>query len=113
MCRRASGAPVVMWVTFERATVEFTRGGPAWRRSSDFAERAFCRDCGSALAWRRDGSDLIDLTIGTFDHPEELPPRDHIWTANAIPWLRIADDLPRHPRERVRPQSGGRAPEGV
>lgn len=102
MCRRASGAIVVAWATFESARVSFPRGEPVWRRSSDFAKRAFCAQCGSALAWRRDGEDLIDLTIGSCDRPETLPAAEHIWTGDAIPWLRIADDLPRHRRERPR-----------
>ena len=46
-----------------------------WFRSSDFAERGFCRTCGSALFWKpRDGDD-ISVLAGLFDKPSYLPRR--------------------------------------
>jgi hypothetical protein len=101
MCQRASGAPIVTWATFPSANVEWIKGAPATRRSSDTAERGFCSACGSALFWRGDAEkDLIDLTAGTFDRPETLRPEDHIWIESAMPWLHVADELPRYPRSR-------------
>ncbi len=96
MCRRASGAPVVAWATFLFSAVTFTPG-PVWRRSSEKAQRAFCGNCGSPLAWRGDNSSqTIDLTIGTADRPDTLVPTEHIWTENSVSWLKIDDPLPRH-----------------
>ena len=65
------------------------------------AQRAFCAACGSALAWRGERNpEMIDLTVGSSDRPGALAAREHIWTENNIPWLHIADDLPRYKRER-------------
>jgi hypothetical protein len=101
MCRRASGAPVTAWATFAVANVEFTRVAPALRPSSDIASRGFCAACGSALLWRgKERADFMDLAVGTADEPERLAPREHLWTENAISWLRVEDALPRHRRER-------------
>ncbi len=96
MCRKASGAPVVAWATYGVAKVRF-EGVPAWRRSSDRAERAFCPHCGAAIAWRALADPAnIDLTVGTFDEPDDLKPIDHLWMDARIKWLRIDDNLPKY-----------------
>ncbi len=78
-----------------------TAGEPARRRSSDFGERWFCRDCGTPLAMQVDHQpDTIDFTIATLDRPDAVPPGFHIWTASRIPWFDTADTLPRHERFR-------------
>jgi GNAT superfamily N-acetyltransferase len=96
LCRRASGAPLVTWATFPRAAVTVT-GTPAERRSTPDAVRSFCRDCGTPIAFsERARPTVIDITVGSMDHPEQLRPAGHIWTRGALPWLAIDDDLPRH-----------------
>lgn len=45
--RKVSGAPVVAAVTFPQSAFRFTRGGPKYYKSSEFAERGFCEKCGS------------------------------------------------------------------
>jgi hypothetical protein len=101
MCQRGSGAAVVTWATFPAARVEWVRGRPTLRRSSDIAARGFCGSCGSALLWQGDAhKDLIDLTAGTLDRPEAIKPEDHIWTESAVPWLPVDDGLPRYKRSR-------------
>lgn len=49
MCLRFSGGP---WVAVGVEAVRFTKGEPAIYESSDWAERGFCRDCGSSLFYR-------------------------------------------------------------
>lgn len=101
MCVKASGAPIVTWATFPLDAFDFTLGAPTVRRSSAIAVRGFCAACGSALTWEGDANPgHIDVTVGTLDQPERVAPREHLWTEGAVPWLRIADDLPRHPRSR-------------
>lgn len=103
MCQRTSGAPVVTWLTVPRAALRLVRGAPRQRRSSATAGRGFCADCGTALTFRADARpDVIDVTVASLDHPERVAPRQHIFTASALPWLRLDDELPRH---------DGRAPE--
>jgi hypothetical protein len=101
MCRVGSGAPLVTWVTFARDAFRWTKGAPTIRRSSDIAARGFCSICGTALLWQGDaGPDEIDVTAGSLDRPEAISPQDHLWTESAVPWLTVADDLPRFKRSR-------------
>lgn len=103
MCRRASGAPVVVWAAFPSVAVTFTRGEPARYGSSERGRRGFCSHCGSTLTFQwSDRVEEIDLSVGTLDDPGRLAPRWHIYTADRVPWLHIADDLPRHPQRRPR-----------
>lgn len=101
MCRRATGAPVVAWVTMPAQGFRYTQGTPARYDSSDIAFREFCPRCGTQLTYRARGKPQeVDITSASLDDPAGVPPKDHIWTRSQIPWLRIDDGLPRHARER-------------
>jgi hypothetical protein len=103
MCRRASGAPVVSWLTMPAAGFRFSRGEPARYDSSNVAFREFCPRCGTQLTYRAHASpEEVDITSATLDQPALAPPRDHIWTGSRIPWFEVADTLPRYASERER-----------
>jgi hypothetical protein len=98
MCRRANAAPAVAWAMFREAQVAFLRGRPTSYASSPGARRGFCAACGSQISFTADYiPGLIDLTIGSFDHPETVAPTLHYWDRERLPWLRFADDLPKYP----------------
>jgi GNAT superfamily N-acetyltransferase len=100
LCQRSSGAPVVSWLTVPAPALHWEAGTVRERRSSPHAVRGFCADCGTALIFRADARpDLVDVTVASLDDPAGVAPRRHIWTASAMPWLRLDDDLPRHERE--------------
>jgi hypothetical protein len=40
--------------------------------------------------------DTIDVTVASLDAPEGMEPDDHVWCDRVLPWLRLADDLPRY-----------------
>jgi len=44
--------------------------------------------------------DSIDVTLGSLDHPDTITPEDHIWTKRQIPWIKLADGLPRFETNR-------------
>lgn len=101
MCRRASGAPVVAWVMFPLESFAYTRGTPRSYTSSTWASRQFCEDCGTPLVCRlNEGAVEIDVNVTTLDDPVRVTPSAHIWTSASVPWLELADGLPRHERER-------------
>jgi len=52
----------------------------SWYRSSDFAERGFCTNCGGNLFWRQIDSERISVMAGTIDHPTGLTTKDNIFT---------------------------------
>ncbi|HKI99083.1 MAG TPA: GFA family protein [bacterium] len=101
MCRRASGAPVVVWATYAAEAVAFTQGRPAEYASSANGRRGFCNRCGGALTFRwQDRPGEIDVTVGSLDEPQRFAPGHHIYDADRLPWLTIADDLPRYPASK-------------
>ena len=106
ICRRSTGAPVIVYATVPFAAFVVTRGRPRGRRSSDFGVRQFCGDCGSQLTMHVDHQpDTIDFTIGTLDDPDAVAPGYHIFAGDRIAWFETADRLPRH--ARLRPDTPG------
>jgi hypothetical protein len=90
-CRRASGAPLVTWAGFDSDKFNFTQGQPVSYASSKNVVRTFCGRCGTALTYRHlDLPDLVDLTLGSMDDPEQLEPQDHTWTESKLSWIRLA-----------------------
>ena len=97
MCRRANAAPAVAWAMFEQSQVTFIRNAPTTYKSSPEAERGFCSTCGTQISFTASYiPGLIDLTVGSLDHPEAVGPALHYWDSKRLPWVRFADDLPRH-----------------
>lgn len=66
-------------------------------RASEDAERGFCKVCGSALYWMREGDNSISLMAGLFDQPTGLRGGKHIFVADKGDFYELADDLPKHP----------------
>lgn len=103
-CRRASGAPSVAWVTFERSRFEFLSGRPGVYRSSPGVTRSFCATCGSGLSYENANSaGTIDITTITLDEPKRFPPGQEDWLDHRIPWQ------PVDPRLRHSPRGGSEA----
>ncbi|WP_119420790.1 GFA family protein [Desertibaculum subflavum] len=98
MCRRAHAAPAVGWVMFQEGQVTFTKAEPARYASSVEAQRGFCPTCGTQISFTASFiPGLIDITTGSLDTPEAVPPTLHYWDTRRLPWMRIGDDLPRYP----------------
>jgi hypothetical protein len=101
ICRKSSGAAFVTWVGFPVDAFAFVKGTPAIHRATAKAERAFCPACGTQLTFRHaDSAQQIDVTAGSLDDPEAVRPDAHIWIASRLPWLALADGLPRYQGER-------------
>ena len=107
-CQRAYGNPFGVFAFISAAAFKITRGEPKYSRSSAWAERGFCADCGTPLVFR-DSTQNIGLLISTLDHPADWPPTlCHSGMESRIEWDGIADDLPRWRTRTVRPP--GKAP---
>ena len=98
-CRRATGAPMVGWFSVRPDTLRFMGAEPRRFQSSPGVTRSFCPDCGTPLTFQ-DQPEAIDVTTCSLDHPELLPPADHTRTSGQLPWIRLADNLPRYPHLR-------------
>lgn len=102
MCRGTTGAPCVAWFSIASGGYTLLSGKPAQFRSSAHGTRSFCPACGTQLTFSDDATpDEIDVTTCSLDQPNAMPPRDHIFTASQLPWLKLADELPRYCRSRA------------
>lgn len=98
MCLRWHGH-VGAYTDAKNADVEIEgQGALAWFRSSGFAERGFCRVCGSSLFWRRDGGAMTSIAAGSLDQPSGLTTVRHIFTEHLADYYAISDGLEQLPR---------------
>ncbi len=68
-----------------------------WYRSSNFARRGFCKECGSSLFWERMKSGTISIAAGTLDLPTKLKTVRHIFVADMGDYYKLADKLQKLP----------------
>ena len=95
MCRRWTGT---VFAAFDAPAAAVSVTGPvAVYRSSPFAERAFCRTCGSHLWLRDDGKDY-ELLPGLFDAAADFPLVSEIYVDCRIAALRLEGSHPRGTR---------------
>jgi len=100
MCRRASGAPVVTWLTVDSKNLTFTRAQPVFFSSSSRADRSFCDRCGTSLTFQyKARRETIDVTACSLNDPEQITPRSHVHTASQLSWIRMDDGLRRYKSE--------------
>ena len=96
-CRRTSGAPVVMYVMFEKQGVNFTRGRRKLYESSRGVRRGFCAQCGTPLTWEGvwGGKEVVEVHVSTLDDPELVRPDRHTFYEERLSWFDVFDRLPR------------------
>src|ERR1700675_3324415 len=86
-CRRASAAPTVAWVTFDRGQVEILTGHPRVYRSSQGGARQFCGTCRRQLVYENMASPAtIDITTASLDNPNLFPPTLETWLEHRVTW---------------------------
>lgn len=103
LCRATTGAPVVAWCSVAATNFLYTSGLPRTYRSTPHGTRTFCPICGTQLTFREDGDSGIDVTTASLDHPGEdaVAPRDHTYARSELPWMSIAQVLPRFSTTRT------------
>jgi hypothetical protein len=69
----------------------------AWYRSSDEAQRGFCRHCGSSLFWRPEGRETISVSAGSLNAPTGMKTVRHIFAADKGDYYAIRDGVPQDP----------------
>lgn len=99
-CRRWSGN---YWTSINVPydTLKFPKGEASlkWFRSSDWARRGFCKECGSALFWHGDKLDdhkhRIAVAAGALAAPTGLHLSEHIFVSDKGDFYEIADGAPQ------------------
>jgi hypothetical protein len=94
MCQKSFGSYFASLTGVATDRFEVTRGAPAVFRSSDFAERGFCRDCGTPLTFARVDSGFIAVSMGSLDEPERVRPLHQSGRESRMPWFAALAALP-------------------
>ena len=95
-CRRATSSPMTTWISVPRCSFRFTRGSPRYFNSSPSVTRGFCGTCGSPLTYESERiPDEIHLFAGSLADPSKVRPARHVFVEEQLPWLEVADQLPR------------------
>jgi hypothetical protein len=98
-CRRASAAPTVAWLTFERSQVEILTGHPRTYRSSHGVVRQFCGTCGSQLTYEHvSRPTTIDITTASMDNHGLFTPTMEVWLEQRVPWQALDPARKQYPR---------------
>ncbi|PSJ49988.1 GFA family protein [Kumtagia ephedrae] len=92
MCQKAAGNFYLPLVSVRGAKLTWTRGAPKKFRSSNYASRGFCGDCGTPLSY--EAPDGVALAIAAFDKPEEIAPKMQWGTEAKLPYVDAVPGLP-------------------
>jgi len=90
MCQKAGGGPFMAFASVPTPAFVVTRGEIALYKSSEIADRGFCRDCGTPLTYAGRGADHISVTLGSLDVPGRVAPDVQLGVEGEVAWLRRA-----------------------
>jgi hypothetical protein len=95
-CRRATASPMTSFLGMADGTWDWTGAAPKTYQSSPGTIRAFCPICGTQMAFHttRIPSET-HFYAATLDDPTGFTPTEHDHAREQLPWLHLADDLPR------------------
>lgn len=103
-CRKVNGAAHATnvfvttkqfeWITGEQLIACYDHAG------SERFGNYFCRQCGSSLPRRVQGSALFTIPAGTLDDDPLISPEAHIFVDSKAPWYEIPDKLRLYARYR-------------
>lgn len=101
-CRKDSGSAFSFFAIWPRASVTLSGELGCWE--SRAGGDRFCQNCGSSLFCWSEGSDEIEIKLGSLDGgPSRFRPVYELWTIRREPWLTPLADADQHNRDRMPP----------
>ncbi len=97
-CRKTSGHFVAATAVGSGHLVFLNDAGLSWYRSSDTAQRGFCKQCGSSLFWRPEHGEYVGVWAGSLESPTGIGESKHIYVDDAGDYYDLHDDLPKYPQ---------------
>lgn len=98
-CRKDSGSAFSYFGIWPRMTVMLSGELGSWR--SRAGEDRFCPQCGSSLFCFDEGSDEIEIKLGTLDGgPSMIAPGYELWTIRREHWLKPLETAEQHDQDR-------------
>ncbi len=96
-CQRSSGHHYAATAANDKDFTLIKDDGLKWYKSSNWAERGFCDQCGSNLFWRMNGRDSISILSGSLDDQNTgLKITAHYFVADKKDYYDIADAAPQY-----------------
>ena len=93
MCQKAGGGPNMTLISNFPGNFAWTLGTPATFVSSNIAQRDFCRDCGTPLAYRGP-SGRVSVSYGSLDDPAKVKPGKQYGVEGRVDWIDHLAELP-------------------
>ena len=93
MCQKAVGGPFAVFASVRPEDFRWTRGEPGTFASSSLADRDFCRDCGTPLAYRGP-SGRVSVSYGSLDQPDKVAPQLQFGIEGRRDWIDRLAKLP-------------------
>lgn len=94
MCQKQFGNFFGAFAGVHADLFRVTRGKIAWFKSSDDAERGFCRNCGTPLIYKALSRPYISVSIGSLDRHSEIKPEFQYGMEAREPWFAELEGLP-------------------
>ena len=95
-CRRATASGFTSFLGMADGHWRWTGATPGTYASSPGVARDFCATCGTPMTYRSDRfPGECHFYAATLDNPAAYAPTEHVFTAEQLPWVRLADGLPR------------------
>ena len=95
MCRKTHGH-VGAYTAAPKGALTITEArGLKWYRSSEYARRGFCAECGGSLFFDPVRKDTMSIAAGTLDPPTGLATVVQIHVASAGDYYRIDERVPQ------------------
>jgi len=97
-CRRMTGSSFesAMILPTDQIDVKSGKDNVQTYREEGFANRNFCKTCGSTLfAYQWPDGPMTVVPLGTLDDGAQFKPAMHINVAFKAPWHEITDELPQ------------------
>ena len=97
-CRRAHAAAFVSWTAVPAERFRWLcRDTLVGYRSSDPVTRSFCERCGTQLHYvSKVLPGKVYMPVAVLDSPMDRDPESHVNFVEAVSYVTLGDDLPRH-----------------
>jgi len=69
-----------------------------WFKSSNKAQRGFCKKCGASILFKMNKSNTISISAGLFDKSLKLKTNRNIFTKNRLKYYSLDRDIPKFSR---------------
>jgi len=106
-CRRSTGSAFHAGAACRSAKFRWLSGEEMIARfeSSPGYVARFCRQCGSPVPSRAEGTGFVTVPMGTLDGDPGSRPERHIFVGSKAPWFEITDALARFEEQAPLPEA--------